>query len=134
MKNSFERLLLSDVFVVVKMLWKFLFQNENIKRISKIVNLKKEKKNILYNSHICYIYLMFHYKIPWFYQDFKSENLWFLNMYSVHEAKILDLSLQIMLNPPRWGTQHLHNSEGFSFIVTQVEHFYYLEPKFINVF
>ena len=30
---------------------------------------------------------MFYYKIPWFYQDFKSENLYFLNLYSVHLAR-----------------------------------------------
>ena len=31
---------------------------------------------------------MFHYKILWFYQDFKSENLPFLNLYSVQTARI----------------------------------------------
>ena len=43
---------------------------------------------------------MFYYEIQWFYQDFKSENLCFLNLYSVHAARILDLSLEIMLTPP----------------------------------
>ena len=32
---------------------------------------------------------MFYKEIPWFYQDIKSENLCFLNLYSVHAAKIL---------------------------------------------
>ena len=44
---------------------------------------------------------MFYHEIPWTYQDFKSETLCFLNLYSVHAALILDLSLEIMLSPPR---------------------------------
>ena len=31
---------------------------------------------------------MFYYEIPWFYQDFKSENLCFLYLYSVHAVRI----------------------------------------------
>ena len=73
---------------------------------------------------------MFYYKTLWFYQDFKSENLCFLNMYSVHRVKILDLSLDIMLSPPKQGTKHLYNSKGFS----EKRLFYFLEAKFINVF
>ena len=34
---------------------------------------------------------MFYYKISWFYEDVKSQNLRFLNMYSVHVARMLDL-------------------------------------------
>ena len=45
------------------------------KNLKNCESQKRKKKHILYNSHICYIYLMFYYKIPWFYQDFKSENL-----------------------------------------------------------
>ena len=45
----------------------------------------------------CFTY----YEIPWFYQDFKSENLCFLNLYSVHTARMLDMSQQIMLSPPK---------------------------------
>ena len=30
---------------------------------------------------------MFYYEIPWFYEDFKKENLCFLNLYAVHPAK-----------------------------------------------
>ena len=63
---------------------------------------------------------MFYYVIPWFYQDFKSENLCFLNLYSVHAARILDLSLEIMLSPPKWETKHFYNSKGFSFMLEQV--------------
>ena len=44
---------------------------------------------------------MFYYEIPGFYEVFKSENLRLLNLYSVHAARILDLSLKIMLNPPK---------------------------------
>ena len=58
---------------------------------------------------------MFYYKIPWFYQYFKNENLYFLNSYSVHAARILDLSLEIMLSPPKRGMKHFYNSKGFSF-------------------
>ena len=36
---------------------------------------------------------MFFEEIQWFCQDFKSENLYFLNVYFVHAARILDLSL-----------------------------------------
>ena len=44
---------------------------------------------------------MFYNKIPCFHQDFKNENLRFLNLYSVHAARILDLSLEVMFNPPK---------------------------------
>ena len=49
--------------------------------MSKIVNLKKKKKKKKknYNSHIHHVYVMFYYVILWFYQNFKSENLCFLN-------------------------------------------------------
>ena len=48
---------------------------------------------IYYNSHL--IMLMFYNELLWFYQDFKHENLCFLNLYS-----ILNLSLEIMLVLP----------------------------------
>ena len=44
---------------------------------------------------------MFYFEIPWFYQDLKSENLRFLNLCSIHGGRILDLSLEITLSPPR---------------------------------
>ena len=66
-------------------------------------NLKNlgSQKNILYNSHIYNVYIMLYCEIPWFHQDFKSENLCFLNLYSVHAARILGLSLEVMLKPPK---------------------------------
>ena len=75
---------------------------------------------------------MFYYEILWFYQDFKSEILCFLNLYSVHVARILDLSLEIILSLPKSGTKHLYNSKGFPFMRKQVC-FYFLEAKFTNV-
>ena len=57
---------------------------------------KKKKKKMFYHSHIYNTYVMFYYEIPWFYQDFKSENLC-----SVHAGRILDLSLEIMFSPPK---------------------------------
>ena len=62
---------------------------------------KSQKLSISKRTFTIIIYIMFYYKIPWFCQDFKSENLWFLNLYSVHAARILDLSLEIMLSPPK---------------------------------
>ena len=46
------------------------------------------------------LYVMFYYEIPWFYQDFKSENLCFLNMHLAYAARMLDLSLVALLTPP----------------------------------
>ena len=67
------------------------------------MNLKKKILQFLYN-----VYVMFYYDISWFYQDFESENLFFLNLYSVHTAKMLDLSLEIMLSPPKGGMKDLY--------------------------
>ena len=80
------------------------------------MNLKKKKKRLQFLYTIYNVYVMFYYKIPWFYQDFKSENLRFLNLHSVHAAKIRDVTLEVMLSPPKWGTKHLYNSKGFSFM------------------
>ena len=44
---------------------------------------------------------MFYYEISRFYKDFKSENPCFLNLYLFHVETILDLSLEVMLNPPK---------------------------------
>ena len=63
---------------------------------------------------------MFYYKIPYFHRDFKNENLCFLNRYSVHTARILDFSLEVISNPTKRGTEHLYNSKGFSFMPEQV--------------
>ena len=62
---------------------------------------KKKKKRLQFLYTVYNVYVMFYYKIPWFYQDFKSENLRFLNLHSVHAAKIRDLSLEVMLSPPK---------------------------------
>ena len=62
------------------------------------------KIKLFYNSYT-YVYGIFDYEIPWFYQDFKSENLCFLNMNSVHAEGILDLSPEINLSCPK-GTIH----------------------------
>ena len=52
---------------------------------------------------------MFYYEILWFYQDFNSENLWFFRyVYLVHAARVLELSLEVMLSPPKRGTKHLY--------------------------
>ena len=48
------------------------------------------------------------------------ENLSFENLYSVDTAKILDLSQEIMLGPPKGGIKDLYNSKGFPFILKQV--------------
>ena len=55
-----------------------MFQNENIKIFSKIVNLKKK----IYNSHLNNVCVMFYYKIMWFYQDFRNEILLFKSVLS----------------------------------------------------
>ena len=47
-----------------------------------------------------------------FYQDFKSENMCW-NLYTVYAGRTLDLSLEIILSPPKWGPKHLRNSKGF---------------------
>ena len=36
---------------------------------------------------------MFYNEIQWFYLDFKSENLFFINLYSVHAANETSLQL-----------------------------------------
>ena len=63
----------------------------------KIVNLKKNISRIF----DYYVYVMLYYKILWFDQDFKSENLCFLNLYPVYAARILELSLEIISNPSK---------------------------------
>ena len=44
---------------------------------------------------------MFYCKIPFIYEDFQNENLCFLNLYSVHVEKKLNVSLGVMLSPPK---------------------------------
>ena len=68
-------------------------------------NLKnRESQNIYIFQlfiYICNVYLVFYYEIQWCYQDFKSEYLCFLNLYSVRTARIQDLWLEVMLSPPK---------------------------------
>ena len=52
---------------------------------------------------------MFYNEIPLFYQDFKSLNLRLLNLYIVYAARILDLSVEVMLSPSKRGTKYLYN-------------------------
>ena len=66
---------------------------------------------------------MFYYEISWFCQDFQSENLCFLNLHSVHIAKILALVTRDMLSPPKGGMKDLYNSKGFSCIPELVYYF-----------
>ena len=77
------------------------------------MDLKKKKTILIYN-----VYLMFYFKVPWLYQDFKIENLHFLNLYSVRTAKIVDHSL--ISNPPKGGMKDLYNSKDFSFFPEQL--------------
>ena len=65
----------------------YFFQNGNIKNNFKIRESKKKKKETNKKN----VYVMFYYEIHWFYQDFKSENQCFLNLYSVHVARIVNL-------------------------------------------
>ena len=53
-----------------------------------IKNREFQKKNN-YNSHIYNVYVMFYYKIQWFYQDLKIENLCFFKpLLSSHTENI----------------------------------------------
>ena len=101
-----------EIWILQSLPLKFLFQNKNIETISKIVNLKKI---YLQFSYICLCNL---YEISWFYHDFKNGNLCFSNLhcslYQVLAARILDLSLDVMLSSPKWGPKHLYNSKGLS--------------------
>ena len=93
----------------------------NFKNCESQKNQKKKKNTIL-----IYVYVMFYFELPWF-----------LNLYPVHTAKMLDLSLEIMLSPTKWRTKHLYNSKSFFFMPQQVQYFYssiFLEAKFINTF
>ena len=45
----------------------------------------------------------------------------------------MDLSLEIMLSPPKLGTKQLYNYKRFSFMTEQVQYLYFLEAKFVNV-
>ena len=70
--------------------------HESQKKKKKKKKLKKNKQNKNKKNDN-----MFYNKIPWFKQHFKNTNPCFLNLYSVHAARILDLTLLIMLSPPK---------------------------------
>ena len=57
-------------------------------------NNNNNNNNDLQVSYICNVYVLLYYEIPWFYQDFKSQILCFLDLHSVHAARILDLSTE----------------------------------------
>ena len=104
--------LLHNLFILLK----FLFQNENIKIISKIVYLK-----IIYSTILTYIMFMlcFTTKFRGFTKILKMK-ICVLNFHPVHAAIILNLPLEIMLSPRKWETKHRYNSKGFSFVPGQV--------------
>ena len=63
-------------------------------------NLKNREPQKIYIIQFSYTCLCnFYYEILWFYQYFKSEHLCFLNLYSVHTARMLDLSLEVIVKP-----------------------------------
>ena len=57
-------------------------------------NNNNNNNNDLQVSYICNVYVLLYYEITWFYQDFKSQILCFLDLHSVHAARILDLSIE----------------------------------------
>ena len=64
-----------------------------MKIISRLLILKK---NLQFS---CNVYGKFYDKISWFYQDLKKVFSSF-DLYTVHGARILDVSVEIMLSPP----------------------------------
>ena len=76
--------------------YSFKILDSERKHKNNIKNRESQKNNNINNNnpYIYNAYVMFYYKIPWFYQYFKNKNLYFLNSYSVHAARILDLSVK----------------------------------------
>ena len=77
---------------------------------SRKVNLEKKKiKKKNKNKNVqtsCNVFLQNLTVLP-------TENMCFLNMKSVHAARILDLSLEIMPSPPKTGMKHLYLNVNF---------------------
>ena len=80
------------------------FDTTNLKQsgfctVSSLRILVSEQKyeNNLNDICLCNVLL----RNPMILPRFESENLYFLNLYSVHAARILDLSLEVMLSPPK---------------------------------
>ena len=61
-------------------LLKFLFQSKNLKILKNRESQKKTKNKKTLQFSYTVIMFMFYYKIPWFSQDFNSENMCFLNL------------------------------------------------------
>ena len=82
-----------------------LFQNDqnNLKKHES----QKKKDTILishillYNVYMFICFIMFYYKDPWFYQDFKIEKLCLINLNSFHARGILNLSCKVLSNKER---------------------------------
>ena len=72
--------------ILVSELGDIIFPCSERKCINNLKNLEFLKQKII--IQILDVYMMFYYEIPWFYQDFKSENLCFLNPYWVDAARI----------------------------------------------
>ena len=110
--------------------FKILVSERNYK--NNLKNRESQQNNIFYNSRI-YVYGMFCYEIPWFYQDFKSEKSVFFESALSSRIDNTGSITKDHVKSFKIGTKHLYNSKSFSFMPEQV-YFYLLEAKFIHVF
>ena len=78
---------------------------------------------------LCCYYIYSHLNFEIWNKILKVKICIFLNLCLAHEAKILYLSLEIMLSPLKWGTKQLCNYKGFSFMPEQVQCFYLLRSQ-----
>ena len=62
---------------------------------------------------------MFYYEIPWFYQDFKGENLFFKFVLSSHCGNTGPVTRD-HVKSSKMKNKTLYNSTGFSFVLEQV--------------
>ena len=63
-----------------------------------MVNLKK--KSLQFSYAVYNVYVMFYQETPWFYQDFKNENLrFFKSVLSSRSENAGPVSLEVMLSP-----------------------------------
>ena len=84
--------------------WSFKILVSERKYKNNVKNRESQKKYFTF-----LIYIMFRSCLTTKSSGFTGENLFFY-MYSVHAARTLKLSLEIILSPPKWGTKHLYNS------------------------
>ena len=64
---------------------------------------------------------MFYYETPWFYQDFKNENLrFFKSVLSWRSENTGPVSLEVILSPLKWGMKHIYKFKDFSLLSEQV--------------